>query len=142
MLAAATGWPVRRRLQEGRADDTGDLEGVPFTTCQVKDYADVQRAIREALDALDRQQVASGDPYAVAFVRRRGGSWLAVTTAERMARLLVDAAKWREHEAALAAASAARRTRGGRLQWQDDQLALDLERSTQDQDGYPGGAAT
>src|SRR5690606_27626946 len=44
LLADLTGWPVRRKLGAGRADDTGDLDNVPDTTVQVKDYTDVLRA--------------------------------------------------------------------------------------------------
>ena len=29
MINALTGWPVRRKLGAGRADDTGDLDGIP-----------------------------------------------------------------------------------------------------------------
>ena len=58
LLAELTGWRVRRRLQEGRTDDTGDLEGVPDTCLQVKNYADVLRAIREGLgDRLHRARM-------------------------------------------------------------------------------------
>lgn len=93
ILADLTGWPVRRRLQEGRADDTGDLEGIPSTTCQVKDYADCLRAIREGLTDLRAQQERSGDPFGVLMVRRRGGRWLAVMEPDQLAALLREATR-------------------------------------------------
>ena len=90
-LAALTGWPVRRKLGAGRTDDTGDLCGVPSTTLQVKSYGDCQRAIREGLGDLARQQANSGDPFGAVLVRRRGGHWIAVLTLEGLATLLREA---------------------------------------------------
>lgn len=87
-LAALTGFPIRRKLGAGRADDTGDLDGVPETTVQVKNYADCARAIREGLPALRTQQANAGTPYAALLVRRRGGQWAAVMDIEQLAALL------------------------------------------------------
>lgn len=78
LIAELTGWPVRRKLGAGRADDTGDLYGIPDTTAQVKSYSDPARAIREGLVELEIQQANSGDTFAVLLVRRRGGKWAAV----------------------------------------------------------------
>lgn len=82
-LTLALGFTVRRKLGAGRADDTGDLDGLPNCTAQVKNYADIARAIREGLAALEQQQKNSGTIYGVPFVRRRGGTWIAVQTIEQ-----------------------------------------------------------
>jgi hypothetical protein len=91
LIADLTGWKVRRKLGAGRADDTGDLDGVPNTTVQVKNYADTMRGIREALADLPTQQANAGTTHAVAFVRRRGGQWVAVMTVEQWATLAREA---------------------------------------------------
>lgn len=91
LLADLTGWPIRRRLQEGRADDTGDLEGVPDTCVQVKNYADPLRAIREGLPELRAQQERAGCPFGALLVRRRGGRWVAVMELDQLAALLREA---------------------------------------------------
>ena len=96
LLADLTGWPVRRRLQEGRADDTGDLEGVPDTCLQVKNYADVLRAIRDGLPELRTQQARARCPFGVLLVRRprqpqNGSRWLAVMEPDQLAALLREA---------------------------------------------------
>jgi hypothetical protein len=91
LLADLTGWPVRRKLGAGRADDTGDLHGVPDTTLQVKNYADVARAIREGLADLRVQQANAGTPFAALLVRRRGGRWAAVMELDQLVALLREA---------------------------------------------------
>jgi hypothetical protein len=80
-LTDLLGTLVRRKLGAGRADDTGDLDGL---TCavQVKNYRDVARAIREGLHDLPAQTANAGAPYGVLFVRRMGGSWVAVMPLE------------------------------------------------------------
>lgn len=83
------GLDVRRTLA-GHADDQGDLIGVPDTTIQVKDYVDVLRAIREGQACLAKQQASTGGPFAVLWVRRRGGLWMAIQTPEQ------HFALWRE----------------------------------------------
>ena len=82
-INALTGWPVRRKLGAGRQDDAGDLDGIPDCTVQVKNFRDVLRAIREAVDDLETQRVNAGTTHAVAFIRRPGGRWLAVQTVEQ-----------------------------------------------------------
>lgn len=78
LISELTGWTVRRRLQEGRSDDTGDLEGVPDCVVQVKSYADIQRAAREALADVHKQRDEAGVTYGVGFIRRPGGRFLVV----------------------------------------------------------------
>lgn len=83
ILTKQLGFKVRRKLGAGRADDTGDLDGLPDCTAQVKNYADLTRAIREGIASLEQQQLNSGTVHGVLFVRRRGGTWLAVQTIEQ-----------------------------------------------------------
>jgi hypothetical protein len=90
-LADLTGWYVRRRLGAGRADDTGDLDGLPYTTVQVKAYKDITRAIRETLDELPQQQANAGTPFAAGLVRRPGGRWFAVMNLDQLTALLREA---------------------------------------------------
>lgn len=90
-LADRTGWPVRRKLGAGRSDDTGDLDGVPDTTVQVKHYRDIGRAIRECLLELPAQQANAGTTFAAGLVRRPGGHWFAVLTLDQLATLLREA---------------------------------------------------
>ena len=92
LVADLTGWPVRRKLGAGRADDTGDLDGIPDTTAQVKNYADVLRGISGALTDLPEQQANAGTTFGVAFVRRRGGRWMAVMPLEQWATYAREAA--------------------------------------------------
>jgi hypothetical protein len=42
-----------------RADDTGDIEGVPSTVVQVANWADVARAVREKPTGAEIQQWAT-----------------------------------------------------------------------------------
>ena len=92
-LAALTGWPIRRKLGAGRADDTGDLDGIPDTTVQVKNYRDQQRAVRDILDELPAQQANANTTFAVGLVRRPGGNWYAVMNLEQVATLLREATR-------------------------------------------------
>jgi hypothetical protein len=87
LLHDLTGDPVRRKLGAGRLDDTGDLDGLTDTTAQVKNFADITRALREALHDLPTQQANAGTPYAVAFIRRPGGNWAACMNLEQWAAL-------------------------------------------------------
>ena len=86
-----TGWNVRRKLGAGRSDDTGDLDGIPDTTAQAKNYTDLLRAIRECLHDLPTQQANAGTTHAVGFVRRRGGQWVAVMNLDQWATLAREA---------------------------------------------------
>lgn len=90
-LNALTGWPVRRKLGAGRTDDTGDLDGIPDCTAQVKNYADIGRGVREALADLEDQRANAGTTHAVAFIRRPGGRWIAVQTLEQWATTHMEA---------------------------------------------------
>lgn len=57
-----TWWPeVDRRLREGRADDQGDLDGIPFTCTQVK-YWEKPR-LQEWVTQTLRQRDCKGVPW-------------------------------------------------------------------------------
>ena len=92
-LAALTGLPVRRKLGAGRADDTGDLDGIPRWVLQVRHYADPQRAIRDGLAVLDTQQANARAQFAALLVRRPGTvdgpRWIAVVDLDRLADLIL-----------------------------------------------------
>lgn len=83
-LTDLLGTLVRRKLGAGRADDTGDLDGLACAV-QVKNYTDVLRAIREGLACIDEQTRNAAAPYGVVFVRRRGGEWIAVLSLDHFA---------------------------------------------------------
>jgi len=92
LLADLTGFPVRRKLGAGRADDTGDLWGIPDTVVQIKAYTDTQRAIREGLPELRTQQANASTPFAALLVRRHGKKeWVAVMGLDQFATLLREA---------------------------------------------------
>ena len=78
LLADLLGLPVRRKLGAGRADDEGDLEGVPDWTLEVKNYASLADGINEGLADLEREQANAGTTFGACLVRRRGGRWIAV----------------------------------------------------------------
>ena len=90
-LQMLLGYPVRRKLGAGRADDTGDLDGIPDTTAQVKNYRDIARALREGIDGLAVQQANAGTTHGVLFLRRTGGRWVAAMTVEQWATLQREA---------------------------------------------------
>jgi len=88
LLTRLTGWPVRRRLQEGRADDTGDLEGVPLCCVQVTAIENLASALSRKLPALEQQRLRSGLPFGALAVRRRGGRFVFILDPENFAALM------------------------------------------------------
>lgn len=84
------GVPARRQLGAGRADDIGDIHGVPDTTIQIANYADIGRAIREKLPETVQQQTRAKSLFGALFCRRRGGGYVVVMTVEQFCTL------WRE----------------------------------------------
>jgi hypothetical protein len=84
------GVPARRALGAGRLDDIGDIHGVPNTVIQVANWADLNRAVREKLPALERQMVNASADLGALFCRRKGGSFVVVQTPEMWAQM------WRE----------------------------------------------
>ena len=91
LLSDLLGYDVRRALGAGRAEDCGDLFGIPETVVQVKNYADVTRAVREALSTVVDQQRNARAPFGAAMIRRPGGKWFVAMTPEQFACLLREA---------------------------------------------------
>lgn len=60
-------WMAERYLREGRTNDMGDIDGVPFTTIQVKDVH--ENRYPEWVAATLKQQENAGTPYCL-LVRR------------------------------------------------------------------------
>lgn len=60
-------WMADRRLREGRNDDQGDIDGVPFTTIQVK-YVESNRYAAWVIDTI-KQRDTAGTPFCM-LVRR------------------------------------------------------------------------
>lgn len=79
------GLDVRRKLGAGRADDTGDLDGIPDTVVQVRNYRDFARAVRTARDDADQQARNARAPFRFGMVRHPGGLWTCVLSPEAMA---------------------------------------------------------
>lgn len=92
IIANLTGWPARRKLGAGRADDTGDIDGVPDTVIQVKHWADVLTAIRTGVDGATEQQHNAGATFGAAMVRLRGGRWVICMSPEQWATYAREAA--------------------------------------------------
>tara|TARA_R110000822_G_scaffold16486_2_gene56001 strand:- start:225 stop:569 length:345 start_codon:yes stop_codon:yes gene_type:complete len=78
--------PIRRMLGAGRADDIGDLDGMPTTAIQVKHWRDITSAIREGITQLQEQQKNKQAPDGVLFIKHSKHGWLAVTTLEQWGR--------------------------------------------------------
>ncbi len=62
-------WMADRRLREGRTDDQGDIDGVPYTTIQVK-YVAANRMPAWVTDTL-KQRENAGTPYCLLVVRTK-----------------------------------------------------------------------
>lgn len=71
---------VRSRL-EG-SNDHGDIAGLPAMAVQVKNYADITRAVREGLEGAAQQKRNADLLWGCAFVRRRGGRYVVCMDAE------------------------------------------------------------
>lgn len=78
---------IRRALGAGRADDVGDIFGVPDTVVQVADWADILAAIRTKLRDCPQQQINAGARFGANFIRMRGGRWIVTMTPEQFAQL-------------------------------------------------------
>ena len=88
LLADELGLPVRRKLGAGRTDDTGDLDGLPDLTVEVKNYPrDIAGAVRDGLDDSEREQRNAGTVFGAAMIRRPGGRWFIAMTVEQFATL-------------------------------------------------------
>lgn len=92
LIEQLIGGHVRRKLGAGRAEDTGDIYGVPNTTIQVVSRGTDVVAIgivRKPLE-VEMQRMRAGDDFAATFLRIRGGTWRVVMTVEQWADM------WRE----------------------------------------------
>lgn len=92
LLHDLLGVPARRKLGAGRADDEGDIDGVPDTAIQVCSRStDVVAVglVRKPLE-VEQQRLNAGATFAVTMLRVRGGTWRIVLTLEQWATL------WRE----------------------------------------------
>jgi hypothetical protein len=92
ILRDLLGVPARRALGAGRADDVGDIHGVPDTVIQVVNRKDVARGLREKLPESERQQAVAGATFGCAFVRMPGGRYVVAMTPEQFATLWREAA--------------------------------------------------
>jgi hypothetical protein len=82
------GVPARRKLGAGRADDMGDIDGIPDTTVQVCAVGPanlVSRGLVLKPREADAQAVTAGTTFTATFVRIRGGTWRVVLTPEAWA---------------------------------------------------------
>jgi hypothetical protein len=86
LLKQTLGLPVRRKLGAGRADDTGDLDGVPGHVVQVASWADTAAAARVKPPEAEQQRINANATHAATLVRFRGGTWRVVLTLEQWAR--------------------------------------------------------
>ena len=68
------GVPARRMLGAGRADDVGDIHGVPLTVIQVADWRDALRAVWEKPIEAETQRANAGAVFAASWIwlPRRG----------------------------------------------------------------------
>jgi len=85
------GFPARRALGAGRADDVGDIHGVPDTVVQVASWADVAAAARQKPLGAQQQRINAQATHAATFVRFRGGTYRVVLTPEQWATLMREA---------------------------------------------------
>ena len=88
LLTEALGLLVRRKLGAGRADDTGDLDGVPGHVVQVANWADTAAAARLKPSAAEQQRINAQADHAASLIRFKGGTWRVVLTLEQWARYL------------------------------------------------------
>jgi hypothetical protein len=86
ILTDLLGVPVRRKLGAGRADDTGDLDGVPGHVVQVADWKNTAAAARIKPREAEQQRINGQADHAASLVRFRGGTWRVVLTLEQWVR--------------------------------------------------------
>lgn len=69
ILADLTGFKVVRKLGAGRAEDTGDLWGIPDTVIQVAHWADPVAAIRTKVAGAEAQRINAEATFAAAMIK-------------------------------------------------------------------------
>lgn len=80
--------PIRRKLGAGRQDDTGDLDGLPNWTLQVKNRKDIARTIREGMPQLEQQRQNAQTDHAAMILKQHGGTWIVTMTIDQFAKLI------------------------------------------------------
>jgi len=85
LLADLLGVPARRQLGAGRADDIGDIDGVPNCAIQVANWSNVGAAVSQKPAECERQAVNAGVDFGATFVRIRGGRYVVALTPEQWA---------------------------------------------------------
>lgn len=75
LVSELLGVPARRALGAGRADDVGDIHGVPGVAIQVANWQDIATALRVKPPAADIQAINAGVPFSATFLRLRGGEF-------------------------------------------------------------------
>lgn len=88
LLSTLLNRTIRRKLGAGRQDDTGDLDGLPNWTIQVKYRRDIARTIREGMPQLEQQRINNQTDNSALMLRQHGGGWIVVLTAEQLAKLI------------------------------------------------------
>lgn len=96
LLTQLTGHSVRRKLGAGRADDTGDLDGLPDTVVQVANWADTASAARRKPLGAERQRINDNARWAVTMVRFARAGFRVVMTPEQFVALYADALRGRD----------------------------------------------
>lgn len=94
LLADLLGVEAKRALGAGRAEDVGDIFGIPDTVIQVADWTNLGAAASQKPGECERQQVHAGATFGASFLRIRGGRWVVALTPDQFATL------WREATAA------------------------------------------
>jgi hypothetical protein len=96
LLTQLTGHSVRRKLGAGRADDTGDLDGLPDTVVQVANWADTAAAARRKPLGAEQQRINDNARWAVTMVRFPRAGFRIVMTPDQFAALYADALRGRD----------------------------------------------
>jgi len=91
LLRELLGVEARRKLGAGRADDMGDIDGVPATVVQVASIARLSEAVREKPRQAEQQRLRARVPHAATFLRLRGGEYRVVLTVDQWATLWKEA---------------------------------------------------
>lgn len=91
LLSDLLGYDVKRALGAGRAEDVGDLFGIPETVIQVKNFKSIARAVTEARDGAEQQARNAGVPFRTGMVRHPGGAWTMCMSPEAFCTLLREA---------------------------------------------------
>lgn len=85
LITDLLGYPVRRKLGAGRAEDTGDMHGIPDTVIQVAAWNDYAAAVRTKPLGAETQRVNAGCTYAATWVKFPRAGWRVVLTPQQWA---------------------------------------------------------